>query len=71
MERRRGMTLEQRHFAIGMLTAGARPHVARHTRNVLQQLNIPTIDWPARSPDLSPIEHLWDYLTIKGTSQRQ
>ena len=40
----------------------ARPHVARHTRAVLGQLNIPTLDWPARSPDLSPIEHLWDDL---------
>ena len=40
----------------------ARPHVARHTRDTLRQLNIPTLDWPARSPDLSPIEHLWDDL---------
>lgn len=40
----------------------ARPHVARYTRDTLGQLNIPTLDWPARSPDLSPIEQLWDDL---------
>ena len=40
----------------------ARPHTARHTRAVFQQNHIVTLDWPARSPDLSPIEHMWDVL---------
>ena len=63
MGRRPGMTFEQRHIAIGMLTAGDRLRdVAKHCKNVLQQLNIPTLYWPAHSSDLSPIEHLWDYL---------
>ena len=40
----------------------ARPHTARHTQDVLRQNNIDVLDWPARSPDISPIEHLWDHL---------
>ena len=40
-------------------------HTACHTQNVLAANNINTLNWPAKSPDLSPIEHLWDYLGRK------
>ena len=40
----------------------ARPHTARHTQNILRIHNVNVLQWPARSPDLSPIEHLWDHL---------
>jgi len=40
----------------------ARPHTARHTRGFLRRNNMQLLPWPARSPDLSPIEHLWDHL---------
>ena len=43
----------------------ARPHTARLTRTFLGNNNIDCLPWPARSPDLSPIEHLWDNLGRK------
>ncbi|GFT41331.1 uncharacterized protein TNCV_628721 [Trichonephila clavipes] len=38
----------------------ARPHTARLSQQCLQGYDV--LPWPARSPDLSPIEHVCDAL---------
>jgi transposase len=40
----------------------ARPHTARIAQDYLQQELIQMFPWPAFSPDMSPIEHIWDEL---------
>ncbi len=40
----------------------ARPHVAKICTQFLEAENIPVLAWPAYSPDMSPIEHVWDAL---------
>ncbi len=40
----------------------ARPHVARICTQFLEAEKIPVLAWPAYSPDMSPIEHVWDTL---------
>ncbi|MCJ8746846.1 hypothetical protein PDJAM_G00146480 [Pangasius djambal] len=48
----------------------AQPHVARVCRQFLEDEGIDTIEWPQRSPDLNPIEHLWDIM-FRSIGHRQ
>jgi transposase len=40
----------------------ARSHRARIVQHFLQQEAVQTIPWPAMSPDMNPIEHVWDFI---------
>ena len=53
-----------------LMDNNARAHWARITNLYLEQAAIEQWDWPARSPDLNPIEHAWDML-LKAISSRQ
>jgi hypothetical protein len=43
----------------------ARPHRARSVQHYLPQEAVQTIPWPAMSPDINPIEHVWDFIGRK------
>ncbi|GFU73555.1 transposable element Tcb1 transposase [Trichonephila clavipes] len=40
----------------------ARPHVARIVQRFFVNHQIELLPWPARSPDLSPIENMWSMI---------
>ena len=46
----------------------ARSHTALVTANFQAQNNVNVLPWPALSPDMNPIEHIWDEIVYLCTS---
>lgn len=53
-----------------LMDDNARPHRARVVNQFLEQETIVRMDWPARSPDLNPIEHVWNMLQVAISGRR-
>jgi len=45
-----------------LLHDNARPHTAQAVQQYLNHVGIRTLPIPARSPDMNPLEHVWDVL---------
>ena len=59
------VTFLQKHGPAILMHDNSRPHVARICRQFLNRNLVNVLPWPAVSPGMNPIEHIWDYLGRK------
>ena len=55
-------SLLEKNVTLGSQQDNAQPDTARLSINFLHANDVNTLPWSSRSPDLAPIEHIWDML---------
>ena len=46
-------------------------HTARLTKNWFAEKAIEVMEWPAQSPDINPIENLWDQIATRVSERKK